>query len=151
MKFLRLKNSKIRMFRYFNFRLIMILMPCPRLYMIENSRDENYVHTLIISHAKEITFTPFRVDFFGMLRPKIKRTERISGNAVDKKNLHPGNSKFIFLIDSPDILFFFFYFLLFFLFICSFVWCFFKLKMYILIHIRFFTRLIQDYFFFLAS
>ena len=108
------------MFRYFNFRLIMILMPCPRLYMIENSRDENYVHTLIISHAKEITFTPFRVDFFGMLRPEIKRTERISGNAVDKKNLHPGNSKFIFLIDSPDILSFFFsfFFFPFYLFIC---------------------------------
>ena len=108
------------MFRYFNFRLIMILMPCPRLYMIENSRDENYVHTLIISHAKEITFTSFRVDFFGMLRPKTKRTERISGNAVDKKNLHPGNSKFIFLIDSPDILSFFlsFFFFPFYLFIC---------------------------------
>ena len=30
----------------------------------------------------------------------------VSGNAGDEKNLHPGRSKFIFLIDFPEIFFF---------------------------------------------
>ena len=59
----------------------------------------------------------------------------LSGNAGDKKNLHPGGRKFIFfLIDFPEIFFFLFQFLLLCLilvFVCLFVCYFLELNMYI--------------------
>ena len=76
------------------------------------------------------------------LGPKNKKN-LISGNAGNKKNLHPGRHKFFFFNQfSRDILFpflvsfVFFIFVLFFLFAC----CFLKLKMYILIHIQLCVR-----------
>ena len=71
---------------------------------------------------------------------KKKKNTLVSGNAGDEKNLHPGNRKFIFLNwFSGDILFSFlvpFAFLGSCFFLLLFVYCFFKLKMYNLIHIR---------------
>ena len=59
-----------------------------------------------------------------------------SGNAGDEKNLHPSGRKFIFLIDFPEIFSFLLLFFLILVFVCFLVWCFLKLRMYILIHIR---------------
>ena len=46
-----------------------------------------------------IQCSPFNVTY--TLRQK--KTNLISGNAVDAKNLHPGSRKFIFSIDFPEI------------------------------------------------
>ena len=68
-----------------------------------------------------------------------KNKTLVSGNAGDKKNLHPGGHKFGFLSRfSGDIIFsslVYFAFLIL-VFLLLFVWCFLNLKMYILMHIR---------------
>ena len=68
-----------------------------------------------------------------------KNNTLVSGNAGDKKNLHPGGHKFGFLSRfSRDIIFsslVYFAFLIL-VFLLLFVWCFLNLKMYILMHIR---------------
>ena len=61
----------------------------------------------------------------------------VSGNAGGEKKFHPGDSKFIFLVNFPEIFFFFyrfFCFFVFFVFFSLFV-CFLKLNINILIHI----------------
>ena len=67
-----------------------------------------------------------------------KENTLVSGNVGDIKNLHPSGRKFIFLNRfSGDILFSFLVFFVFLIivFVCLFVRCFLKLKMYILIYI----------------
>ena len=90
-----------------------------------------------------------------------KNNTLVSGNAGDKKNLHPGGHKFGFLSRfSGDIIFsslVYFAFLIL-VFLLLFVWCFLNLKMYILMHILLCGRVSdsfhladfrkQDYFFF---
>ena len=72
---------------------------------------------------------------------KAERKEKkpVSGNAVDKKDLHPGGRKFNFFNQfSGDILFSSLVSFAFFVFLFCFVFfaCFLKLKIYILLHIR---------------
>ena len=66
-----------------------------------------------------------------------KKYTLVSGNASDKKNLHPGNHKIIFfLIDFPEIFSFLFSFYSFFwFFFCLFVCLFFCLYVIIYIYI----------------